>query len=129
MLGKYLESYKDFQMACKLDFDETTQEWLKEVEGNVSLSIYLRLHFDLRVFFSIQFNSVMILAGLVDYIYQIMRPLLIQPNNIVLYQLESCILYVTEMFQDFLLSFQLIHICCMCLIIFFCFLGKNDYGT
>jgi len=55
MLGKYLESYKDFQMACKLDFDETTQEWLKEVEGNVSLSIYLRLHFDLRVFF---FNSI-----------------------------------------------------------------------
>lgn len=32
--GKYEEAYHDFQMACRLDFDETSLEWQKEVEAN-----------------------------------------------------------------------------------------------
>jgi len=34
LLGKYEEAYHDFQMACRLDFDETAFEWQKEVEPN-----------------------------------------------------------------------------------------------
>lgn len=34
LLGKYEEAYHDFQTACRLDFDETTSEWQKEVETN-----------------------------------------------------------------------------------------------
>merc|ERR1712013_408763 len=34
LLGKYVEAYNDFQTACRLDCDETSIEWKKEVEGN-----------------------------------------------------------------------------------------------
>lgn len=38
LIGKYVEAYHDFQNACKLDCDEITIEWKKEVEPNVCIS-------------------------------------------------------------------------------------------
>lgn len=34
LLGKWLEAYQDLVTACKLDYDDTANEWLKEVEPN-----------------------------------------------------------------------------------------------
>ena len=34
LLGNWLEAHKDLAMACKLDYDDTANEWLKEVEPN-----------------------------------------------------------------------------------------------
>merc|ERR1712168_549665 len=34
LMGKYVEAYADFQTACRLDCDETSIEWRKEVEEN-----------------------------------------------------------------------------------------------
>lgn len=34
LLGKFLEAHSDLATACKLDYDEVTNEWLKEVEPN-----------------------------------------------------------------------------------------------
>merc|ERR1719450_662716 len=34
LLGKYVEAYHDFQTACRLDCDENSIEWKKEVEPN-----------------------------------------------------------------------------------------------
>uniref|UniRef100_A0A914DQT7 Hsp70-interacting protein N-terminal domain-containing protein n=1 Tax=Acrobeloides nanus TaxID=290746 RepID=A0A914DQT7_9BILA len=39
LLGKWLEAHKDLVTACKLDYDDTANEWLKEVEPNVSSRI------------------------------------------------------------------------------------------
>lgn len=39
LLGNWLEAAKDLRLACKLDFDEQTNEWLKEVQPNVSLAL------------------------------------------------------------------------------------------
>lgn len=36
LLGKWEEAAKDLRNACKLDFDEQTDEWLREVTPNVS---------------------------------------------------------------------------------------------
>ena len=36
LLGRWEEAAKDLRMACKLDFDEQTDEWLREVTPNVS---------------------------------------------------------------------------------------------
>uniref|UniRef100_A0A1I7XKN1 TPR_REGION domain-containing protein n=1 Tax=Heterorhabditis bacteriophora TaxID=37862 RepID=A0A1I7XKN1_HETBA len=36
LLGKWVEAHNDLAMACKLDYDDSTNEWLKEVEPNVS---------------------------------------------------------------------------------------------
>uniref|UniRef100_A0A0N5A8B5 TPR_REGION domain-containing protein n=1 Tax=Syphacia muris TaxID=451379 RepID=A0A0N5A8B5_9BILA len=36
LLGKFLEAYQDLATACKLDYDDTANEWMKEVEPNVS---------------------------------------------------------------------------------------------
>ncbi|VDK20689.1 unnamed protein product [Anisakis simplex] len=36
LLGNFLEAHKDLVMACKLDYDDVANEWLKEVEPNVS---------------------------------------------------------------------------------------------
>lgn len=33
-----MAAVEDLRMACKLDFDEQTDEWLKEVLPNVSLA-------------------------------------------------------------------------------------------
>merc|ERR1712133_225190 len=33
-LGKFAEASKDLATACKIDFDETADEWLKEVKPN-----------------------------------------------------------------------------------------------
>jgi len=34
LLGNWADAHKDLATACKLDFDETAYEWLKEVEPN-----------------------------------------------------------------------------------------------
>lgn len=34
LMGKWLEAHQDLAMACKLDYDDTANEWLKEVEPN-----------------------------------------------------------------------------------------------
>uniref|UniRef100_F1L530 Hsc70-interacting protein n=1 Tax=Ascaris suum TaxID=6253 RepID=F1L530_ASCSU len=34
LLGNFLEAHKDLAMACKLDYDDVANEWLKEVEPN-----------------------------------------------------------------------------------------------
>ena len=31
LLGKFTEAAKDLSTACRIDFDETADEWLKEV--------------------------------------------------------------------------------------------------
>ncbi|KAK8725149.1 hypothetical protein OTU49_010722 [Cherax quadricarinatus] len=36
LLGNWLEAAKDLRLACKLDFDEQTNEWLKEVQPNAT---------------------------------------------------------------------------------------------
>ncbi|KJH46413.1 tetratricopeptide repeat protein [Dictyocaulus viviparus] len=37
LLGKWVEAHTDLATACKLDYDDIANEWLKEVEPNVSL--------------------------------------------------------------------------------------------
>merc|ERR1719226_62594 len=34
LLGKFVEAAKDLRTACKIDFDDTADEWLKEVTPN-----------------------------------------------------------------------------------------------
>lgn len=34
LLGKWSEAHKDLVLACKIDYDDTAAEWLKEVEPN-----------------------------------------------------------------------------------------------
>ncbi|VDP45583.1 unnamed protein product [Soboliphyme baturini] len=35
LLGNYEESFRDLSTACKLDYDDECNEWMKEVEVNV----------------------------------------------------------------------------------------------
>lgn len=35
LLGNFLEAHRDLATACKLDYDDVANEWLKEVEPNV----------------------------------------------------------------------------------------------
>lgn len=50
-LGKWLEAASDLRNACKIDFDETADEWLKEVTPNVcSLLIILCCRYMRRSF-------------------------------------------------------------------------------
>lgn len=37
LLGRWIEAHTDLAIACKLDYDDMANEWLKEVESNVSL--------------------------------------------------------------------------------------------
>uniref|UniRef100_A0A914W2W8 Hsc70-interacting protein n=1 Tax=Plectus sambesii TaxID=2011161 RepID=A0A914W2W8_9BILA len=37
LLGEWVEAHKDLATACKLDYDDVANEWLKEVEPNVSI--------------------------------------------------------------------------------------------
>jgi suppressor of tumorigenicity protein 13 len=34
-LGNFSEAAKDLRLACKIDFDDVADEWLKEVTPNV----------------------------------------------------------------------------------------------
>ena len=36
LLGNFLEAAKDLRLACKIDFDDQADEWLREVTPNVS---------------------------------------------------------------------------------------------
>ena len=38
LLGHWEEAAKDLQTACKLDFDEDANMWLKEIKPKVSIS-------------------------------------------------------------------------------------------
>ena len=40
LLGHFVPAAKDLRMACKLDFDEVADEWLKEVTPNVSTILF-----------------------------------------------------------------------------------------
>ena len=42
LLGNFLEAAKDLRLACKIDFDDQADEWLREVTPNVRI-IYLTL--------------------------------------------------------------------------------------
>ena len=48
LLGHFVPAAKDLRMACKLDFDEVADEWLKEVTPNVSTILFtcINRHFD-----------------------------------------------------------------------------------
>ena len=37
LLGNFLEAAKDLRLACKIDFDDQADEWLREVTPNVSV--------------------------------------------------------------------------------------------
>ena len=37
LLGNFLEAAKDLRLACKIDFDDQADEWLREVTPNVSI--------------------------------------------------------------------------------------------
>ncbi|KAK6057262.1 tetratricopeptide repeat protein [Cooperia oncophora] len=37
LLGKWVEAHADLATACKLDYDDVANEWLKEVEPNLDL--------------------------------------------------------------------------------------------
>lgn len=39
LLGNFVEAAKDLRVACKIDFDEQADEWLKEVTPNVSVTL------------------------------------------------------------------------------------------
>jgi hypothetical protein len=39
LLGRWLNAQSDLAMACKLDYDDVANEWLKEVQPNVSAFI------------------------------------------------------------------------------------------
>ena len=39
LLGHFLEAAKDLRLACKIDFDEQADEWLKEVTPNVRIDL------------------------------------------------------------------------------------------
>merc|ERR1711910_174267 len=34
LLGNFIEAAKDLRLACRIDFDEVADEWLKEVTPN-----------------------------------------------------------------------------------------------
>ncbi len=42
LLGHWLEAVKDLRSACKIDFDEQADEWLKEVTPNVSTLLIIK---------------------------------------------------------------------------------------
>ena len=41
LLGNFLDAAKDLRLACKIDFDEQADEWLREVTPNVSKSFII----------------------------------------------------------------------------------------
>lgn len=43
LLGHWEDAAKDFQTACKLDFDEDVNMWLKEIKLKVLVSVHDRL--------------------------------------------------------------------------------------
>jgi len=49
LLGRFEEAFVDFGLAEKIDFDETTHTWMKEVEANVRCLLFALL-FPLRRF-------------------------------------------------------------------------------
>ena len=39
LLGHWEEANRDLQAACRMDYDEQANEWLKEVKSNVSTRV------------------------------------------------------------------------------------------
>ena len=50
LLGNFLEAAKDLRLACKIDFDDQADEWLREVTPNVSVFIYYMTYQDVCFF-------------------------------------------------------------------------------
>lgn len=42
LLGKFEEAANDLRLACKFDFDEQADEWLRETTPNVSATFHMR---------------------------------------------------------------------------------------
>ena len=49
LLGHWAEAAKDLAMACKLDFDEQTDEWLREVKPKVLIFFIFLIHFLFKI--------------------------------------------------------------------------------
>ncbi|CAG9530613.1 unnamed protein product [Cercopithifilaria johnstoni] len=45
LLGNFVEAHRDLAMACKLDYDDEANVWLKEVEPNVNSSRFLHIEY------------------------------------------------------------------------------------
>ncbi|OZC11647.1 tetratricopeptide repeat protein [Onchocerca flexuosa] len=45
LLGNFVEAHRDLAMACKLDYDDDANIWLKEVESNVNSSKFLCIEY------------------------------------------------------------------------------------
>lgn len=45
LLGKFEEAANDLRLACKFDFDEQADEWLREVTPNVSTLLLISFDF------------------------------------------------------------------------------------
>lgn len=45
MLGHWVEAYTDFATALKIDYDDNVNEWMKEIEPNVSEPNHFSLYF------------------------------------------------------------------------------------
>ena len=41
-MGNFLEAAKDLRLACKIDFDDQADEWLREVTPNVSIVLLFK---------------------------------------------------------------------------------------
>lgn len=50
LLGKFEEAAKDLRLACKFDFDEQANEWLREVTPMVSNLLFLYYYFSYFLF-------------------------------------------------------------------------------
>ena len=64
LLGHFVEAARDLRLACKLDFDEVADEWLKEVTPNVSV-IYLLISILLHILTKMVLDFLGICAGII----------------------------------------------------------------
>lgn len=63
LLGKWEEAANDLRLACKIDFDEQADEWLREVTPNVSF-------FLIFISISLSFRLKLILIKNIDDTYE-----------------------------------------------------------
>lgn len=46
LLGNWEEAVKDLRLACKIDYDDQANDWLKEVTPNVSAAAALLIFYE-----------------------------------------------------------------------------------